>query len=187
MTQNTWQLVDLNTTLAQPWRNGGGTTQALLAWPSHENWRIRCSVATVAADGPFSIFEGVQRWFAVLEGEGVDLNIAGTQHTQTQLSPPLCFDGGASTDCRLIRGETRDFNWMLNDCKGRMQAISCAFTHHAKIGQWLALYSHSHETILATQGQSLYVPPQRLAWLLCGAACDITVTTENALWMQAKI
>jgi uncharacterized protein len=47
MTQNTWQLVDLNATPAQPWRNGGGTTVAMLIWPNLENWRIRCSVATV--------------------------------------------------------------------------------------------------------------------------------------------
>jgi uncharacterized protein len=186
MIQNTWQLVDLNATPVQQWRNGGGMTQALVAWPNLEEWRIRCSVATVAADGPFSVFAGVQRWFAVLEGAGVELNIAGLKHIQMQNAAPLCFEGGAATDCNLIHGETRDFNLMLNGCTGTMQAITNAFVHHAKVGQWLAVYSHDHDTSIKSQGRSLLVPLQHLAWTVCDSAHDLTVITKNALWMQAQ-
>jgi hypothetical protein len=55
----------------QPWKNGGGTTRELLAWPRPPAGGCELSVAEVAADGPFSRFEGVQRWFAVLQGAGV--------------------------------------------------------------------------------------------------------------------
>ena len=55
----------------QPWRNGGGLTRELLAWPSRDDWALRISVADIRADGPFSAFPGVDRWFAVLEGDGV--------------------------------------------------------------------------------------------------------------------
>ena len=61
------------TTPPQPWRNGGGVTRELLAWPDGGDWRVRVSVADIDADGPFSAFPGVERWFAVLEGAGVAL------------------------------------------------------------------------------------------------------------------
>jgi environmental stress-induced protein Ves len=97
----------------QPWRNGGGLTRELLAWPPGDGWRLRISVAEICADGPFSVFAGVRRWFAVLEGAGVALTVDGTPHHQTRTDPPLAFDGGAHTDCRLLAGPTRDLNLML--------------------------------------------------------------------------
>ena len=57
----------------QPWRNGGGTTRELLVRPAGHTWQVRVSVADVVADGPFSAFPGVSRWFAVIDGEGVAL------------------------------------------------------------------------------------------------------------------
>ena len=54
--------------VAARWRNGGGRTRELLAWPDAADWKVRVSVADVESDGPFSAFPGVQRWFAVLEG-----------------------------------------------------------------------------------------------------------------------
>jgi environmental stress-induced protein Ves len=86
----------------QPWKNGGGTTRELLAWPAAADWRVRLSVAEVAADGPFSRFEGVQRWFAVLRGAGVRLVVDGVAHTLTAASEPLAFDGAADTQCTLL-------------------------------------------------------------------------------------
>ena len=59
----------------QPWRNGGGVTRELLCLPagSGNDWTLRISVADIDADGPFSPFPGVTRWFAVLDGAGVRL------------------------------------------------------------------------------------------------------------------
>jgi hypothetical protein len=71
------------------------------------------SVAEVESNGPFSRFEGVQRWFAVLSGAGVALDIADERHTLTANSAPLAFDGSAPTDCQLLNGATQDFNLML--------------------------------------------------------------------------
>ena len=62
----------------QRWQNGGGLTRELLAWPDRGgpggDWALRISVADIGADGPFSAFAGVERWFAVLEGAGVRLS-----------------------------------------------------------------------------------------------------------------
>ena len=69
----TLRLVDLAATAPQPWRNGGGLTRELLAWPGSGDWVLRVSVADIEADGPFSAFPGIDRWFTVLSGAGVRL------------------------------------------------------------------------------------------------------------------
>lgn len=70
-----WQIVHLDDVAPRPWRNGGGVTRELVAWPHAQHWIWRMSVAEVAHSGPFSRFEGVQRWFAVLAGAGVRLQM----------------------------------------------------------------------------------------------------------------
>jgi hypothetical protein len=106
----------------QRWRNDGGLTRELLAWPRADAWRLRVSVADVEADGPFSSFPGVERWFAVLDGNGVELTIGGTVHRLTADGAPLHFGGGATTACRLLDGPTRDLNLMLRGVRGGMFA-----------------------------------------------------------------
>ena len=105
------RIVRLADVQPSPWRNGGGSTRELLAWPDSTDWDWRLSVAEVAADGPFSRFDGVTRWFAVLHGEGVRLDIAGQVHVLTSGSPPLCFDGGLATGCALIAGKFALEGW----------------------------------------------------------------------------
>jgi len=61
----------------QRWRNGGGWTRELLAAPDPQAWQLRVSVADIECDGAFSMYPGVVRWFAVLQGEGVALTIDG--------------------------------------------------------------------------------------------------------------
>ena len=107
----------------QPWRNGGGQTRELLTWPPGAAWRVRLSVADIQTNGPFSVFEGVQRWFVVLDGAGVRLHTAGQSHHLTPDSPPLRFSGDAPTDCWLTDGPTRDLNLMLRGCAGGLVAV----------------------------------------------------------------
>ncbi len=95
------------------WRNGGGRTRELLTWPAGPDWSFRLSLADIAADGPFSAFPGVQRWFAVIEGAGVILTLADGERRVTPRSEPLCFDGAEAPECRLVEGATRDLNLML--------------------------------------------------------------------------
>jgi environmental stress-induced protein Ves len=59
----------------QPWKNGGGVTRELLriGSPRSGDWLLRVSLADIEADGPFSAFAGMTRWFAVLAGGGVAL------------------------------------------------------------------------------------------------------------------
>ena len=48
------QLVRVDAVAAVPWRNGGGVTRELLAWPDPRDWLLRVSVAEISASGPFS-------------------------------------------------------------------------------------------------------------------------------------
>ena len=121
-----WQTVSLADVAATPWRNGGGVTRELVVWPPQGEWQWRMSVAEVEASGPFSRFEGVQRWFAVLQGAGVALDIAGERHMLDADSAPLAFDGGALTDCQLRNGATRDFNLMVRGAGARAAARSAS-------------------------------------------------------------
>jgi hypothetical protein len=107
----------------QPWRNGGGVTRELLAWPQPEDWRVRISVADIASDGPFSTFPGVRRWFTVLQGGGVALAIDGVEQVCRVGDAPVAFSGEVSTACRLLAGPSRDLNFMLRGVEGTMQSV----------------------------------------------------------------
>jgi environmental stress-induced protein Ves len=103
-----------------PWKNGGGVTRELLARPPGSDWQVRISVAEIAADGPFSSFPGVARWFAVLEGGGVALTIDGVERRCRPGDAPVAFSGSAKVDCRLLDGPSRDLNLMLRGGAGAM-------------------------------------------------------------------
>ncbi len=109
---------------ARPWRNGGGTTRELLARPTGQAWRVRVSVADVVANGPFSAFHEVARWFAVIDGAGVVLTVDGVEHRCIADAEPLAFSGEADTRSRLIDGPTRDLNLMLRGVRGEMRRVS---------------------------------------------------------------
>jgi uncharacterized protein len=116
----TARAIALDVVRPQPWRNGGGVTRELLAWPTSEDWTVRLSVADIDTDAPFSAFPGVVRWFAVVEGAGVDLDFSTGCRRITRADPPLRFDGGSAPMCRLVDGPTRDLNLMLRDSDGAM-------------------------------------------------------------------
>jgi uncharacterized protein len=117
----TLRLIHAQECAPQPWRNGGGQTRELLVWPPMGEWQLRISRADIAADGPFSAFPGVQRWFAVLQGAGVELALPMPQ-TLRAGDAPLEFDGTAAPDCRLLDGPTQDLNLMARQGQGYMQA-----------------------------------------------------------------
>ncbi|HTH59951.1 MAG TPA: HutD family protein [Paraburkholderia sp.] len=110
--------------VAAPWKNGGGVTREVAAFPEHKAgsapghfmWRV--SVADVAQPGPFSRFDGVDRTLALLSGAGMLLDeMDGASvvktHALTQPFDIARFDGETRIDARLVDGPTRDFNLMV--------------------------------------------------------------------------
>ena len=126
---------------AEPWRNGGGTTRELLAWPQPAEWQLRVSVAEIERDGPFSPFDGVDRWFAVVEGAGVELAWASGTRTLRPGAAPLQFAGEAAPACRLLQGPTRDLNFMHRRGAGVASMRPALAGSRAEGGlRWRALY-----------------------------------------------
>ncbi|WP_176041545.1 HutD/Ves family protein [Burkholderia stabilis] len=102
--------------VALPWKNGGGVTREIGAWPpgaALDAFAWRVSVADVGAAGPFSRFDGIDRTLVLLSGAGMTLAEAGgARHV---LDTPLAradFAGEAAIDATLHDGATRDFNLM---------------------------------------------------------------------------
>ena len=105
---------------ALPWKNEGGMTRELLRWPAEGNWRLRISLADITSDGPFSAFPGVKRWFAVVQGGGLRLQLPDGEKRLVAGAAPLVFDGELEPDCQLLAGPTRDLNLMLEGAAGGM-------------------------------------------------------------------
>ena len=180
-----WSLVPLACVPPQPWRNGGGVTRELLAWPTASDWKVRLSVADVQAAGPFSRFEGVERWFAVLEGAGVVLCIDGAQQRVPAGGAPVRFDGATPVHCELVEGATRDFNLMGAPGRCRLQRVRQELAWRADAGTLVALYSHAQAARVAGHGGAVDVPAGHLAWRVLQHAGVGTVTAVDALWMEA--
>ncbi|WP_307258462.1 HutD/Ves family protein [Paraburkholderia graminis] len=114
--------------VASPWKNGGGVTREVAAFPADAGldtfvWRV--SVADVAQAGPFSRFAGIDRTLVLLSGAGMLLDEAQSgeavaTHALTQAFDTARFAGEAHIDARLVDGPTRDFNLMVR--RDRAQA-----------------------------------------------------------------
>ncbi|MBC7730066.1 MAG: HutD family protein [Microbacteriaceae bacterium] len=184
-------LVALADCAAQPWRNGGGVTHDLLAWPPGQPpWQLRVSVATIARDGPFSNFDGVQRWFTVLSGAGVRLHWPGGAVRLLPGDPPLGFDGAGAPGCSLLAGATRDLNFMVLQRAGRARMMSAA-AGQTLTGQhrWRGLYTAA-PAVLQTPGRQHPLAAHSLAWM--GAAdadadpWTLTKPTGPAWWLTLE-
>lgn len=94
-----------------PWKNGGGITRDLVSDGANARWRL--SLADIESDGPFSDYPGIERWFVVVCGAGVELAFADRRVLLRVGDEPLRFDGTRGPRCRLIDGPTRDLNLLL--------------------------------------------------------------------------
>ncbi|MGB8293150.1 HutD family protein [Rhizobium ruizarguesonis] len=99
-----------------PWKNGKGETVEIAVFPPDASindfdWRV--SMATVAEDGPFSIFPGIDRTLAILDGNGMVLDVAGSSPVLlTTASDPLAFPADVPVAARLEDGAITDLNVM---------------------------------------------------------------------------
>ena len=100
------------------WRNGGGATREVCAWPPGaglDDFAWRVSVATIERDGAFSRFPGIVRIAVLLDGAGLRLR-AGTQ--AVQLAAPYAqatFDGALLWQCELREEPVQVFNVMVRE------------------------------------------------------------------------
>ena len=95
-----------------PWANGRGQTVELLRKDDADGrmlWRL--SMATVADNGPFSLFPGINRSLTVIDGPGFDL--VGERHLRADPLVPVGFSGDSVIAAANVRGSSQDFNVMV--------------------------------------------------------------------------
>jgi environmental stress-induced protein Ves len=106
-----------------PWKNGGGTTTEIAAFPpgsSLEDFAWRVSLARVQGPGPFSRFAGVDRSIALVEGQGMTLAIAGRGEVSLdEATAPLAFPGDVDFEATVVAGSSLDLNVMTR--RGRFR------------------------------------------------------------------
>lgn len=96
----------------QPWKNGKGVTVEMLRVEVAGQMLLRLSMATVAEDGPFSIFDGIDRNLTVIDGPGFWLEGAGIALDCAPLVP-VAFAGDVPVAAVGTGGiPSRDFNVM---------------------------------------------------------------------------
>ena len=108
------RLIDLDQLSATPWKNGGGSTRQLAISPPGAGlddfaWRISC--AQVGSAGPFSLFLGIQRSLALLEGNLLQQRANGETRLQA-CGEALDFAGEEAIDVTPLAGAVLDLNLM---------------------------------------------------------------------------
>lgn len=100
---------------AAPWKNGGGFTREVAAFPpacglSAFQWRI--SIAEIHKSGPFSCFPGIDRIIAIMDGE-LRLSFESHAVTLSESDAPLLFSGDAPLAGAPLNGPACALNLMV--------------------------------------------------------------------------
>jgi environmental stress-induced protein Ves len=96
----------------QPWKNGKGVTVELARAEAQGALVWRLSMATVAEDGPFSLFPGIERNLTVISGPGFRL-VGDGLALDCPLLCPTAFPGDVALSAQgTARGASDDFNVM---------------------------------------------------------------------------
>lgn len=184
-----WELITLDQVKPSPWSNGGGVTRVLIEWPdSHWHWRI--SVAEVASNGPFSRFNGVQRWLTILSGAGVRLDFGNRIIELDVHSAPLDFAGSDAVYCELLAGAVQDLNLMIRPPTGSSASRSkmCSVVGSLQVttgpAMTVALYSGGAAAELRWAGGTLRLPSHTLAWRALPAGSTVDIRADRAIWME---
>lgn len=176
-------LVRLDDVAPTRWRNDGGWTRELIAWPQADPWTVRVSVADIERDGPFSVYAGVERWFAVLAGNGVELSHdAGVSSTLRPGNAVHRFAGESVTTCRLLDGSTRDFNLMLRRARATA-TVTPLPDGLAAISDWAGCFAATPVRVrLADDPDWQVLPPFALAWTTRPARLLVDAPVDARGW-----
>lgn len=157
------QVYDVDQLPVTPWRNGGGETREVAAEPSADGgFAWRASIATIAQDGPFSAFPGVDRTIVLLEGAGVRLVGDGVDHSLDRVGEPFPFSGDLAIDSTLLGGTNRDLNIMT------------------RRGEWAASVRTTSAPVVPTPGHAGVLHILRGTW-----DCGTTLTPGQGAWWPA--
>lgn len=120
------------------WRNGAGETREICCFPpATRDFFWRASIASIASNGEFSAFPGVDRVITLLEGGEVTLD-AGRAFCHTlKHHQPYRFAGDLAVKAVLTEGQmSMDFNIMTRRdcCQAKVRVATRTFTTFASRG-----------------------------------------------------
>jgi environmental stress-induced protein Ves len=136
---------------SQPWKNGGGSTSEVLAYPPGAGWDDfgwRVSIATIEQSGAFSRFPGIQRSFYLLRG-ALELSIDGVSHQVDAAHPLQQFSGEAEVHALLQQAEPALALNLMSRVSGYRSQLRRLDLHGS---QELHLHSQ-HAVLLLQQGE----------------------------------
>lgn len=187
------RLIPASEQLVTKW--AGGETRQLAIAPAGasvaaRDFHWRFSTATVLQSGPFTVFDGYQRYLAIRSGAGLGLAVTavGAPQQRMQLCNPqhqANFAGAASTAATLLDGPVRDINLMLSaGLQGglralRLQANYPAFLQTVASGWWL-IYADG-----LSQGQQIQIQSSAQQYSLAGG--DVLVLPEASCTLSAAV
>lgn len=94
-----------------PWANGRGQTVEMLREDGPAGLCLRLSIATVAENGAFSLFPGIDRVLTVISGPGFHLTGSGL-HVHAAPLHPVTFPGDVEIAATGVTSASEDFNVM---------------------------------------------------------------------------
>ena len=180
------RLLPAATRLAQPWKNGGGTTSTVAQWPEGAaidavGWRL--SLAEVTEAGPFSSFAGIDRQLAMLAG-AMELRFGDETMRLDPASPALGFAGEAPVVGVPLGGPARDLNLMMARARfaGRLERVAGPVVLRARPGchQLLLVLAPAPTTAPASPGLPALAPLDAL-WLAPGEGGEWVVPAAGWL------
>ena len=125
-------------------------------------YRSGCSIASIAANGEFSLFPGVERVITLLEGGEVTLEESNTfTHTLKQ-HQPFTFAGDKVVKAKLTEGQmSMDFNIMTRRdvCQAKVRVADRTFTTFGSRGGVVFVISGAWQL-----GDKLLTADQGASW-----------------------
>lgn len=178
------QIIPRSSYKRMPWKNGKGLTEEIMAFPTGstvEDFDWRLSIAHVGEDGPFSLFPGVDRSIALLDGEGLRLDLPDGD--STELAPygqPFAFAGEWTISSTNLDGPTIDLNMMTR--RGRYQHLMRRYRNaeplHIRANSDTILVFKSAAEIKTREGVISTTP---FSSVVLSAGEDITITASDIL------
>lgn len=183
---------DAQTLPLSRWRKGGGETREIIRIPPDaENFSWRASIATITADGDFSLWPGIDRVIVLLTGDGIALHSDTTHSLILRQYQPYAFAGEESIKAKLTAGTSTDFNLMIRRAthQAQVRRVSEAFTPepsgdglvYVLSGTWQAGDRSLH------QGQGVWWQPDDKGLFASNKDLWLQPASDDALLLLAEI
>jgi len=143
-----------------PWKNGGGETLEIAVFPALadlNNFSWRVSSAHVAASGPFSLFEGIDRTLMVIGENNLHLRFEQAREVQLDQSAlPFHFSGDEKVVGQLVNGPVMDLNVMTRRGVARHNVRAISQPGQFEIAGEMALVFSCRNSVRITCDQKSY-------------------------------